>query len=131
VDEQPDRLRVSVEPLRRNRRELRLDLCGHRELVHARVRRGRLHHPRPGDGRERRTIGAGEAGATLTFTKSATMTLKLVNGAGAVVGQVSATSSPLRLNLPGLAAGAYTYVVSGSGYKGSLSFTLGVTAPSP
>jgi subtilisin family serine protease len=77
------------------------------------------------------TIGAGEADATLTFSKSATMTVQLVNPAGTVVGQVSDTKPPLALNLPGLAAGPYTYVVSGSGYKGSVSFTLTVLAPGP
>jgi hypothetical protein len=77
------------------------------------------------------TIGAGEADATLTFSKGATMTVQLVNSTGNVVGQVTGTKSPLALNLPGLAAGAYTYVVSGSGYKGSVSFTLTVTAPGP
>src|SRR5262249_21973525 len=77
------------------------------------------------------TIGAGEADATLAFSKGATMTAQLVNSTGNVVGQVTGTKSPLALNLPGLAAGAYTYVVSGSGYKGSVTFTLTVTAPGP
>ena len=34
-----------------------LDLCGHGELVQPRVRRRRLHHPRPGHGHERRRLG--------------------------------------------------------------------------
>ena len=76
-------------------------------------------------------IGAGEADATLTFSKSASMTVQLVDSAGAVVGQATGKSSPLRLNLPGLAAGSYRYVVSGSGVKGSVSFTLTVTASGP
>ena len=69
-------------------------------------------------------IGAGEADATLTLSKSASMTVQLVDSAGAVVGQATGKSSPLRLNLPGLAAGSYRYVVSGSGVKGSVGFTL-------
>ena len=76
-------------------------------------------------------IGAGEADATLTFSKSASMTVQLVDSAGAVVGQATGKSSPLRLNLPGLAAGSYRYLVSGSGVKGSVSFTLTVTASGP
>jgi thermitase len=76
------------------------------------------------------TIGAGEADATLTFSasKSTSMTLKLMSGT-TVAGQTSGSKSPLTLNLPGLSAGSYTYVVSGSGYKGSVSFALTVTAP--
>jgi hypothetical protein len=77
------------------------------------------------------TIGAGEADATLTFGKGATMTVKLVNSTGTVAGQTTGTKSPLTLNLSGIASGSYTYVVSGSGYKGSVSFTLTVTAPGP
>ena len=46
-------------------------------------------------------------------------------------GQASGTSSPLSLIVPGLAAGSYKYVVGGSGYKGSVSFTLTVTTPAP
>jgi thermitase len=75
------------------------------------------------------TIGAGEADATLTFSKGTTMTVQLVSSSGTVAGQTSGKSSPLMLNLPGLAAGSYKYVVSGAGYKGSVSFTLTVTAP--
>jgi thermitase len=76
------------------------------------------------------TVGAGEADATLTFSasKSTTVTLKLTSGT-TVVGKTSGSKSPLTLNLAGLDAGSYTYVVSGSGYKGSLGFTLTVTAP--
>ncbi len=76
-------------------------------------------------------IGAGEADATLTFSKPASLTVRLVDSVGAVVGQAAGTSSPLKLNLPALAAGSYRYVVSGSGFKGSVSFTLTVTAPGP
>jgi thermitase len=76
-------------------------------------------------------IGAGEADAALTFSRSASMTVRLVDSAGALVGQATGKSAPLRLNLPGLAAGSYRYVVSGSGVKGSVSFTLTVTAPGP
>ena len=39
--------------------------------------------------------------------------------------------SPLKLTLPSLATGAYTYVVSGSGYKGSLSFSHRGHRPEP
>jgi subtilisin family serine protease len=77
------------------------------------------------------TIGAGQADATLTFSKAGTMTLALYDGAKTLVGQASGASSPLSLTLPGLAAGQYGYVVSGSGFKGAVSFTLTVTAPSP
>ena len=59
------------------------------------------------------------------------MTVQLVNSAGTVVGQTSGKSSALKLNLPGLPAGSYRYVVSGSGVKGSVSFTLTVSAPGP
>ena len=77
------------------------------------------------------SIGAGEADATLTFSKSTSITVKLLNSAGTVVGQTTGKSASLKLNLPGLAAGLYTYVVSGSGVKGSVSFTLTVTAAGP
>jgi hypothetical protein len=77
------------------------------------------------------SIGAGEADATLTLSKAAAMTVQLINSANTVVGQASGNSSPLKLNLPGLPAGSYRYVVSGSGFKGSVSFTLTVTAPRP
>lgn len=76
-------------------------------------------------------LGAGEADATLTLSKPASVTLKLLNSGGTVVGQVTGKSSPLQLNLAGLAAGSYSYVVSGSGFKGSLGVTLTVTAPAP
>ena len=42
-----------------------------------------------------------------------------------------AGTSPLALTQSGLAAGSHMYVVSGSGYKGSVGFTLTATAPSP
>lgn len=76
-------------------------------------------------------LGAGEADVTLTLSKPASVTLKLLNSGGTVVGQVTGKSSPLQLNLAGLAAGSYSYVVSGSGFKGSLGVTLTVTAPAP
>jgi thermitase len=77
------------------------------------------------------SIGAGEADATLTFPKSTSLTVQLMNSAGTVVGQVSGKSSPLKLNIAGLSAGSYKYVVSGSGIKGSVAFALAVTAPGP
>jgi hypothetical protein len=77
------------------------------------------------------SIGPGEADATLTLSKSASVTVQLVSSAGTIVGQTSGKSSPLKLNLAGLAAGSYRYVVSGSGIKGSVGFTLAVTAPGP
>jgi hypothetical protein len=75
-------------------------------------------------------IGAGESDATLTFSKGSTATLQLLDVSGAVVAKTSG-GSPLKLNVPGLAASSYRYVVSCSGYKGSFSFSLWVTAPSP
>ena len=77
------------------------------------------------------SIGAGQANATLTFSKQAFMTVKLLSSGGTTVGQASGTTSPLSLSVSGLAAGSYTYVVSCAGYKGSVSFTLTVAAPSP
>jgi thermitase len=77
------------------------------------------------------TIGAGEADATVTFSKSGSMTVQLVNSAGTVVGQATGKSSPLKLNLPGLSAGSYKYVVSASGLKGSIGLTVTVSAPGP
>jgi thermitase len=77
------------------------------------------------------TIGAGEVDATLTFSKGGTATVQLLDASGAVVAKVSGRASPLKLNVPGLAAGTYSYVVTCSGYKGSFSFTLAVKAPSP
>jgi hypothetical protein len=77
------------------------------------------------------TIGAGEADATLTFSKAGTATLQLLDASGAVVAQASGGSSPLKLNVAGLAAGSYRYIVTCSGYKRSFSFSLSVTASSP
>jgi hypothetical protein len=77
------------------------------------------------------TIGAGEADARLTFSKAGTATVLLVDSQGAVVARASGGASPLKLNVPGLAAGSYRYVVSCTGYKGSFSFALAVSAPSP
>ena len=75
------------------------------------------------------TTAAGETDATLTFSKGGTATVQLVDAGGAVVAKTSGKSSPLKLNAPGLAAGSYRYVIACSGYKGSFSFTLAVTAP--
>jgi hypothetical protein len=77
------------------------------------------------------TVAAGEAEAALTFSKGGTATVQLVDAGGAVVAKTSGKISPLKLNVPGLAAGSYRYVVTCSGYKGSFSFTLTVSAPSP
>jgi hypothetical protein len=77
------------------------------------------------------TIGAGEADATLTFSKGGTATVQLLDASGTVVAKASGGKSPLSLNLADLAAGSYRYVVTCAGYKGSFAFTLGVTAPSP
>jgi hypothetical protein len=74
-------------------------------------------------------IGAGQADATLTFSKGGTATVQLVDAGGAVVAKVSGNTSPLKLNVSGLAAGSYRYVVTCAGYKGSFSFTLAVSAP--
>jgi hypothetical protein len=77
------------------------------------------------------TVPAGEADATLTFSKGGTATVQLVDAGGTVIAKVSGKGSPLNLSAPALAAGSYKYVVTCSGYKGSFSFTLAVTAPSP
>ncbi len=77
------------------------------------------------------SFGAGQASATLTFSKQALMTVKLVDSTGATVGEASGATSPISFDVSSLPAGSYTYVVSGSGYKGTLSFSLSVTAPSP
>jgi hypothetical protein len=77
------------------------------------------------------TMGAGEADAALTFSKGGTAMLQLLDASGAVVAKASGAGSPLKLNIPGLAAGSYRYVLTCSGYKGSFSFTLSITAPSP
>ena len=77
------------------------------------------------------SIAAGDVSASLAFSKAASMSLRLLNSAGATVGEVSGGTSPLGLEVSSLPAGSYTYVVSVAGYKGSLPFTLTVTAPAP
>lgn len=59
------------------------------------------------------------------------MSVKLVDANGNVFGPVTGKASPLKLTVPGFAAGSYRYLVSGTGYEGSVSFTLTVTAPAP
>jgi thermitase len=76
-------------------------------------------------------LGAGQADASLAFAKSATMSVKLVDSNGNVLGQSSGPASPVKLTVAGLAAGTYRYVVGGTGFKGSVGFTLKVTAPAP
>jgi hypothetical protein len=77
------------------------------------------------------TTGAGQADATLSFAKSATLMLKVVDANGNVFGQASGKASPVKLTVAGLSDGTYRYVVSGTGYKGSVSSTLTVTSPAP
>jgi len=73
------------------------------------------------------TVGTGVASAALSFTKASSLGLTVRNAAGAVVGSASGASVlPL---VESLAAGSYTYVVTGTG--GNASFTLGVTYASP
>jgi thermitase len=77
------------------------------------------------------TIGAGESDATLTLSKSSSsaVTVQLLSGATVLASNSGTTTTPIALNTPGLAAGSYTYKVSWSASKGSLPFTLLVTAP--
>jgi Subtilase family len=75
------------------------------------------------------TTGAGQVDAGLAFAKSATMSVKLVDANGKVLGQASGKASPVELMVAGLAAGVYRYMVGATGYKGSVSVTLTVTAP--
>lgn len=66
------------------------------------------------------TVGAGTAHASLSFAKCSTLALALSNG--------SSTNGPSVVSIDStLAAGSYTYTVSG----GKCPFTLTVTAPAP
>jgi hypothetical protein len=69
-------------------------------------------------------IGAGSADATLTFAKASAMNLTVLDAGGVTVASATGPSA-LRVS-SSLAAGTYTYVVSGSPGKGSISFTLTV-----
>jgi len=69
-------------------------------------------------------VGAGLADARLSFTKCSSLTLAIYNPGGSSV----STSGPSVVVLDSsLAAGSYTYQVSGA----RCSFTLTVTSPSP
>src|SRR5207245_9242040 len=70
------------------------------------------------------TVGAGLADARLSFSKCGSLTLAVVSPGGSSV----STSGPSVVVLDSsLAAGSYTYQVSG----GRCSFSLTLTAPSP
>ncbi len=73
------------------------------------------------------TVGTGVASAALSFTKVSSLALTVRNAAGAAVGSASG-ASVLSL-VESLAAGSYTYVVTGTG--GNASFTLAVAYASP
>jgi hypothetical protein len=71
-------------------------------------------------------VGAGQAAASLQFTRASTLTLTLRATDGSTVGSASGPSAvQLVKSLP---SGAYTYVVSGST---SASFTLTTTYTNP
>lgn len=74
-------------------------------------------------------VGSGTAVATLTFAKSPSLTLALIAPDGSTVGTASGPSST-RLEAA-VTGGTYRYVVSGSGGRGSTSFTLTVSYPPP
>ena len=74
-------------------------------------------------------VGAGESDATLTFSKSPSLTVTLLAPDGTTVATVSG-SSGVRL-VRSLSAGTYTYVVSGAVKKGSASFSLEVSYSAP
>lgn len=73
--------------------------------------------------------GAGSSVATVTFAKGATVQVELLTVSGAVVASASGESSTVRLVAPLASAGRYTYRISASGYKGSISVTLSVEYP--
>jgi hypothetical protein len=77
------------------------------------------------------TSSGGAFNGQLTFAKASTMTIELLDRSGTVVMRASGTYSPLGLVTTSLAAGEYTFRVSGSGFKGSISFTLTVTEAGP
>jgi hypothetical protein len=75
------------------------------------------------------TVAAGDATATLTFTKASSLTVTLIAPDGTTVGTATGASG-LRLTRA-LSAGTYRYAVSGSVAKGSASFTLAVQYTAP
>jgi len=73
--------------------------------------------------------GEGEAVATLTFSKVQSLTVTLLRPDGSVVTTVSGASGVQLVR--NLAAGTYTYEVSGAVKKGSASFSLEVSYTGP
>jgi hypothetical protein len=71
------------------------------------------------------SVGAGLADARLSFSKCSTLSLTLQSSAASSLGSQTGPSAVVLDTT--LAAGAYSYVVSG----GRCSFTLTVTSPSP
>jgi subtilase family protein/fervidolysin-like protein len=75
------------------------------------------------------SVGGGDTGATLSFTKASALTLTLLAADGATLGAASGPSAvTLTRTLP---AGTYRYVVSGKVAKGSASFSVTVRHPAP
>ena len=75
------------------------------------------------------TVAAGEARASLTFSKVSQLTLSVYDRTGA---KIATASGPSAVTLTQtLAAGTYTYEVSGSVPKGSASFALQLTYAAP
>ncbi|HJQ42591.1 MAG TPA: S8 family serine peptidase [Jatrophihabitantaceae bacterium] len=70
--------------------------------------------------------GAGTASLSMTFTKTSSLTMALLNSSGATLAQTSG-ASPLKLT-PTIAAGTYSIRVSGSSRA---TFTVTLICPSP
>jgi thermitase len=73
-------------------------------------------------------IGTGVAQSALAFSKWPSLTLTVLAADGSIVG--SANGASVLTLAQSLAAGSYTFKVSGSG-KGGASFTLTISYPSP
>jgi Subtilase family/Fervidolysin N-terminal prodomain len=74
-------------------------------------------------------VGSGNSSATLTFSKAPSLTLTLVAPDGTTAGTLSGASG-IQL-IRSLSPGTYRYIVSGSVKKGSASFTLNISYPTP
>ena len=74
-------------------------------------------------------VGAGDATATLTFTKASSLTLTLLAPDGSTADAISGASGIQLIRT--VSAGTYRYVVSGKVSKGSASFALAVRYPAP
>lgn len=72
------------------------------------------------------TVGSGTATAALSFSKSSSLTLTVSDGTGRPVGTASGPSVVTLIQT--LAAGSYSFQVSGAG-KSGCAFTLNVTYP--